>query len=371
MKSSIRRFLFACALFLISGTTQAMSVTFVNPGKEGERFWDMVTETMRAAADDFEIDLEVVYAQRNRIRMAELGIEVTEREVPPDYLILVNEEQAAEKILVAASQKNIRTLMLLNDFLPKQHERIGEPGDNPNLLGAIIPDNFGAGQRMMTALLNCAQDQSSPQPYHFLAIGGDQTTPASIERNEGALSVLKAHSDTITLDRFLYANWNQQEAESLTDSYLSWAQRNNIKLSAIWSANDPIALGARKALKKGGLQPGKDVCMVGLNWSAEALKLVKREELLLSDGGHFLAGAWSMVLLHDYHNRIRNGFTGPVGHVHFQMQSITSDNVDRYLTYLGDENWGKIDFTRFALGDRSSHSDYDFSLKHVLNNISH
>ncbi|WP_370279387.1 ABC transporter substrate-binding protein [Pontibacterium sp.] len=371
MTSSIR-YLASFIALLFSSSVWAMSVTFVNPGKEGERFWDMVTETMRAAATDFGIELEVIYAQRNRVRMAEQGVAVTQRQTPPDYLILVNEEQAAEKILLAASQKQIRTLMLLNDFLPEQRTRVGLPGGvHKNLLGAITPDNFGAGERMMTALHRCVEQSKMQPPYHFLAIGGDKLTPASIDRNGGALSVVDNHKNEIKLDRFLYANWNRSEAKALTHSYLQWAERNQITPAAIWSANDPIAFGARDALQENGLQAGKDVCMVGLNWSAEALQLVRSGELLLSDGGHFLAGAWSMVALKDYHARLQQGDDQPIGSVRFQMQSIDATNVDQYLNRLGDENWGKIDFNRFLLGDSSKNHDYDFSLKHVFNSINH
>lgn len=370
MISSISRSLVVATLLSASSLSHGMSATFINPGKEGERFWDMVTETMKAAADDFGIDLEVIYAQRNRVQMAQFGIEVTQRATPPDYLILVNEEQAAEKILLAAHGKQIRTLMLLNDFLPEQRERVGEPGGkHPNLLGAITPDNYGAGKRMMTALLKCAEARGDKAPFHTLAIGGDQLTPASIDRNNGAMEVLDAQPQVAKLDRFLYANWNQQEAEALTQNYLQWAQRNEIAPSAIWAANDPIAFGARSALEKAGLKPGKDVCLVGLNWSAQGLELVRNGEMLLTDGGHFLAGAWAMVLLSDYHQRHQQGDSQPIGHVRFQMQSIDGNNIERYTTTLGDENWGKIDFTRFTLNENQSYSDYDFSLNRVLQNV--
>ncbi len=369
MISSIRLFACSAAMTLCASHAQAMSVTFVNPGKQGERFWDMVTETMQAAADDFDIELEVVYAQRNRVRMAELGVEVTQRETPPDYLVLVNEEQAAERILLSANQRNIRTLMLLNDFLPEQRQRVGQPGDQGSkLLGAITPDNFGAGKRMMNALFKCADAKYAP-PHHILAIGGDQLTPASIDRNNGAVAALKSAEANTQLDRFLFANWNQKEAQNLTQRYLSWAERNNIQPAAIWAANDPIAFGAREALKQQGLKPGKDVCLVGLNWSAQGLKLVQSGEMLLTDGGHFLAGAWSMVLLNDYNARLQRDERSPVGPVRFQMQSIDKTNIERYLSKLGDENWGKIDFTQFSRVDQSGYSDYDFSLDHVLNAI--
>jgi len=357
LKSSV---IFLLSLF--SNFCFAIEVTFVNPGKQGERFWDMVTETMKAAAEDFDINLEVLYAQRNRLNMTKLGVEVTQRLSPPDYLILVNEEQAAEKILQASKGKDIRILMLLNDFLPEQQDRIGSPASNPNLIGSIVPDNFGAGQRMMQALQECASKKDLEKPLHMLAIGGDQLTPASIDRNNGALSVIKNNPE-IHLDRFLYANWNQQEAEQLTTNYLQWTKRNNITPTAIWSANDPIAMGAWQAMLREGLSSNQ-ICLVGLNWSADGLKMVKQGDMLLTDGGHFLAGAWSMVLLHDHHNKRQQNPATKLGRVSFQMQSIDQHNIDQYLEKLGDENWNIINFKGFSL--KSTEKEYSFTLDRVL-----
>ncbi|RDE22671.1 sugar ABC transporter substrate-binding protein [Motiliproteus coralliicola] len=354
---------------LYSTSLQAMEVTFLNPGKQGERFWDMVTETMQAAANDLDIELEVVYAQRNRVKMVEIGQQITSRNNPPDYLILVNEEQAAEKIFLSSKGSKTKTLMLLNDFLPPQRAKVGYPKpDNPNLLGAVIPDNHGAGRRMMQALHQCAKATNDSGPYHMLAIGGDQLTPASIDRNRGAMSVIEQQAD-IKLDRFLYANWNQQEASDLTDSYLKWATRNDIQPVGIWAANDPIAMGARDALKANSVKPGSDVCLVGLNWSAQGLEMVRNGEMLLTDGGHFLAGAWSMVMLYDYHQRSLKGETAPLGRVDFQMQSIDRNNIDQYSQNLGDENWDKIDFRGFSLKPSQGYGEYDFSLQKVLSHI--
>ncbi|MEH6579835.1 MAG: ABC transporter substrate-binding protein [Amphritea sp.] len=356
-------------LLLCSTHASAMSVTFINPGKQGERFWDMVTETMQASADDLDITLEVIYAQRNRVKMRKLGLAVTQRTTLPDYLVLVNEEQAAEDILVAADSAGIKTLMLLNDFLPEQRHRIGQPGGKyPHLLGAITPDNFSAGARMMKALKNCAENNQRADSYHVLALGGDTRTPASIDRNNGALSVLEKDRKLI-LDRFLFANWNKQEAKDLTIRYLKWAERNQIAPAVIWAANDPIAAGAIEALREFNLQPGKDLCLVGLNWSTEGLQMVRDGELVLTDGGHFLAGAWSMVLLNDHYQRSLTGITEPIGHVPFNMQSIDKTLIKQYTHKLGDEDWSKIDFRSFSLVSSPSYRDYDFSLAAVFNNI--
>jgi ABC-type sugar transport system substrate-binding protein len=40
----------------------------------------------------------------------------------------------------------------------------------------------------------------------------------------------------------------------------------------IWGGNDPTALGAIKTVGAANLQPGKDLQVVGLNWSVDALK---------------------------------------------------------------------------------------------------
>ncbi|WP_421865718.1 ABC transporter substrate-binding protein [Motiliproteus sp.] len=330
----------AVSLYVVSTPIQAMDVTFLNPGKQGERFWDMVTETMQAAANDLDIKLEVLYAQRNRIKMVEIGQQITSRSNPPDYLILVNEEQAAETIFLSSKGSKTKTLMLLNDFLPTQRDKVGYPKpDNPNLLGAVIPDNQGAGRRMMQALLQCAKANDNPSPHHMLALGGDQLTPASIDRNRGAMSVVEQQPE-IKLDRFLYANWNQQEATELTSRYLNWATNNGIQPKGIWAANDPIAMGARDALKANNLTPGSDVCLVGLNWSAQGLEMVRNGEMLLTDGGHFLAGAWSMVVLNDYHQRRLESEPAPLGRVDFQMQSIDRNNIEHVCTESGRRELG-------------------------------
>lgn len=365
MRNYVRQVVAVFLLGIISANSYALDVTFLNPGKQGERFWDMVTETMQAAADDLGINLEVLYAGRNRIMMRELGLEVTRRSTPPDYLILVNEEQAIEPVFLSASQRNIKTLMLLNDFSAEQRQRIGDPGSKyPNLLGALTPDNFAAGERMMQALYSCAQ-QKGEGPYHVLALGGDRLTPASLQRNEGALAVVK-QQPAIQLDRFLYANWNQQRAESLTDLYLQWAQRNDVRPHAIWAANDPIALGAKQALLKHDLLPGKDVCLAGLNWSKPGLDMVVKGEMEVTDGGHFLAGGWAMVMLHDHAQRLSNGNASPIGDIRFQMQAINHSNISAYLNKLGAEQWQLIDYQLFKLRDGQSFADYDFSLQNLL-----
>ena len=47
---------------------------------------------------------------------------------------------------------------------------------------------------------------------------------------------------------------------------------------------------------------GVDVVVGGLNWSGGAVERVLKGEMIVTHGGHFLGGAWAMVVLRDYHD---------------------------------------------------------------------
>ena len=65
----------------------------------------------------------------------------------------------------------------------------------------------------------------------------------------------------------------------------------------MWAANDPMALGAITALREAGYKPGVYVVVGGLNWSGGAVERVLKGEMIVTHGGHFLGGAWAMVVL--------------------------------------------------------------------------
>ena len=344
-----------------------MRVTFINPGKSDEVFWAMVSAAMIASAEDLDVDLEVLYAERDRFRMKTLGNEVAARSNPPQYLIVVNEEQSAEEMVLAADRAGIKTFLLLNDFIGDQRKRMGEPRSlYDNWLGSITPDNGDAGLRMAQAIIQKAVQKHKADAngkFHLLAIGGDKVTPASIERNSGVYKALNQHPEVV-LDRMVFANWNMKEAEKVTSRYLEWSQRNNIQPSAIWAANDPIAVGAVRALRSHNLEPGQDVFVSGLNWSKQGLAMVEAGEMVLTDGGHFLAGAWALVLLRDYHDGI--DFASEGARVRFQMAAIDVNNIGEYKKHLGDETWSKIDFSRFSRARNPALKNYEFSLGPIL-----
>ena len=343
---------------------ERFGATFINPGRSDEVFWVMVSNAMQAAADDLNIDLEIHYAERNRIRMRELGLRAAGAQGQQRYLIIVNEEKYGVDIIEAANENNAKTITLLNDLTAEQKAAFGHARrDHPNWLGSVTPDNHLAGREMATAIIQAASiDRATSEPVRVFAIGGDRTTPASVERLAGLNAAIGSDS---AIDRIVYANWKAEESYRLANRYLDWGKPRNQVARAFWAANDPIAIGAIRALREHGYRPGNDVFVAGLNWSSDAVDMVERGEMELTHGGHFLGGAWVMVLLRDYHDG-HDFLVDGNPNVRFPMMAIDRDNVRSFKAALGDRQWSKIDFRAFTKGAAVQQQGYEFSLPAIL-----
>jgi ABC-type sugar transport system substrate-binding protein len=343
------------------------TAVFLNPGKTGEVFWDLVSDTMRAAARQLDIEVEIVYAERNHRMLHDLGMAIVNRPRPPDYFIIVNEESLATPIVEAANAAGIKTFLLSNAFNDAEAAKYGAPRTVlKNWIGSLVPDMTSAGARMGRALVDTARVNKWMSPdgrIHLLALGGDERTPNSIARTQGFLSSVEPHRD-VAVDRLLFANWNAVEAETLTDRYLAWAQKSGIRPAGIWAANDPIALGAIKAATRNRLTPGKDLGVVGLNWSPEAIAAVEAGRMILTDGGHFFEGGWSMVMLRDHADGC--DFAAGTAALEFPLAALDRSNVSDLAELINGHHFDRIRFASFLAAPRARCGHYDFSLNALL-----
>jgi ABC-type sugar transport system substrate-binding protein len=130
-----------------TSATDSIKVIFLNPGISYPNdptggFWLSVSAFMKAAAEDFNIDLEIIYAERDHLLMREQGEAVVKRKKKPDFLIVVNEKQAADHIVKAADAAVVKTFMLLNTFEGRQKELMVKPrAKYKYYLGSLVPDN--------------------------------------------------------------------------------------------------------------------------------------------------------------------------------------------------------------------------------------
>ena len=106
-----------CCFTMSAAAEEKIKVTFINPGISDINnptggFWLSVSAFMQAAAQDLNMDLEVLYSERNHILMQYQAVEVASRKTHPDYLIVVNEKLAAGKMIEVADAAGIKTVMI-------------------------------------------------------------------------------------------------------------------------------------------------------------------------------------------------------------------------------------------------------------------
>ncbi|MEM9630292.1 MAG: ABC transporter substrate-binding protein [Pseudomonadota bacterium] len=360
IRVTIARVLSVWFVFMFSGLVQAadFNVTFINPGGQSG-FWGEVSRSMRAAAEDLNVDLEILNANRQPYAMEELLQERLSQGDLPDYFILVNENQAAARLMQLLAGKPSKVFFLLNKLTPKQKFILeGRNIDLHNVVASIVPDNETAGYEMAQSLFERARALNpDSEEIRLLSLTGDTSTPAGLERELGMMRAVADNHD-VRLVHAIPVNWSEEVAYHRTGGVLARTQ-----VDVVWAANDEIAFGAQKAAIEAGRTPGEDILFSGLNWSTRGMQAVSDSKMTMTHGGHVFAGAWAIVMLRDHYFR---SFDGEMFvDVLFKMSPITPENVDLYLSRLGDGNWEKIDFSKFCK-TTSGNSHYDFSSRAIL-----
>ncbi|MDM8529441.1 ABC transporter substrate-binding protein [Anaerolineales bacterium HSG24] len=346
-----------------------MRVTFLNPGISDPNdptggFWLGVSAFMQATAEDLDINLEILYSERDHLVMQEQALEVATRDNPPDYLLVVNEKLVADKMVKVADEAGVKLFIMLNSFVDDQVTEMGEPREKyPNWIGSLIPDNHAAGYAIAKSIIEqgLANDvMAEDGTLHIIAVTGDRVTPASVQRVDGLEEAL-AEYDNVTLHQTFVGEWSKDKSKEQAQVGL----KRYPETSVIWAANDPMALGTLDAAVEAGRIPGEDIFIGGLNWDGPALEKVQDGSMVMSVGGHFMTGGWSLILLHDYHQGKDFAEEG-VALKRPIFSVIDSQNIEPFMARFGDRDWSQIDFTRFSKVLNPDVEIYDFSLDAIL-----
>lgn len=333
-------------------------VTFINPGSK-DGFWGEVSRIMTAAAEDLNADLEILYANREPYAMTELLSRRLAAGDPPDYFILVNENESAARWMQLLEGSSSKALFLLNRMTFEQRRILENRNiDLHRAVASIVPDNESAGYEMAISLFEeFRRARPGGGEIRMLALTGDTSTPGGLERELGMMRAVADNPD-VTLVHAIPVAWDEKIAFARTRNVLA-----RTRIDVVWGANDDIAMGASRAAGEAGLAAGKDIFLAGLNWSHRGMSAVRRSEMTMTHGGHVFAGAWSIVMLRDHFFRSAGGEV--TVDVMFKMSPVTPANVSIYLDCLGARDWNRIDFSRFSKTE-TGNSHYDFSAHAIL-----
>lgn len=280
----------------------AQSVFFINPGYANETYWRTASDAMQAAANSLGMQLEVQYAQRNPLNAIAIAKEVGARPVAtrPRFVIFGNEGGVAPEMLRTLDAAKIDHFMAFSGLPDSARGQLGKPREKfKHWLGSLEPKAEDAGYLTAKALIDVGRANKAfsllDAKLHLLAIAGDRSTPSSIARNTGMRKAVAESSDVMLVQE-VFGEWNRQKAaEQMRALMLRYPE-----VRLIWAGNDEMAFGAMDVWRTRPGAPGKDAFFSAINTSAAAFSAIRSGELSVLAGGHFMAGAWAMVMLYDY-----------------------------------------------------------------------
>ncbi|WP_229734307.1 ABC transporter substrate-binding protein [Terasakiella brassicae] len=340
-------------------------VAFINPGAMDDPFFSSLTYMMQDAASDLNIDLEVIDASASHLEVRRRGHEVLERSNPPDYLLLINDHDVLDSVIKRADMLGVKTFLFNEGFSSGRLQEMGTPRHEiKNWLGQFLPDDRKAGYLLARDLIEHAKGETShgaTDTIDMIALNGAYRANSSELRLLGLQDAL-AEYDNVKLRQIVYTHWDEKKAYDATRGLLE----RYPETSVIWSASDLMACGALHAVKEYGLKPEQDILIGGIDWSDLALEAIRKGDLQASVGWHVMDGAWSLILLYDYHNGYDFTVSG-----HSDYFVMNKENIERFDRYLGSkEKRGNIDFKAFTKTHRLQDQPYDFSLEVVLRHLS-
>ena len=112
------------------------------------------------------------------------------------------------------------------------------------------------------------------EALRIVHLQGNIGSSAQIGRTGGLDAALATHPQWELVYRDT-GDFTQAKGQELVESLLA----RNVQFDVIYSENDNMAYGAIDALKKAGLQPGKDVTIISFDASHRALELVMAGEI--------------------------------------------------------------------------------------------
>jgi len=344
----------------VGSYTENLKVVFLNPGFPEHNttgdFWLNVTRFMNAAADDLDIELVTIYGHRNHVLTKKLVRQVIDHK--PDYVVLVNEKGVALDIIKRIAHHKIPVFLLLNNLSELDLRQLSAQ-EQSHITGSLIPNNRLVGRQLLYDLLQLhrrnAKGETTNQSINLLALQGDHTTLASVERNKGMLETLAQHTNVYLIGSSV-THWSKQKAYQKIKGIL-----HRQPIDIIWAANDAMAFGAKEAVTEVSSDPQQSTLIGGINWDIGD----EYSPIDVSYGGHVTLGGFALVMLRDIHQQLLNEKDK-----HQVINIFESSNSPSYQVFkqqLMAQEFDNYDFSSFL---KSANQQKSFTIEQLVSTLS-
>lgn len=267
----------------------------------------ILTEGLKAAAEDGDVDLKVEDAQND---VAKQQDQVQNLITNGAKILIINPvDTSAMKPITKLAQDAEIPLIYVN------RNPFGDQ-DPPEGVYYVGSKEMEAGQMQAEHLMKLVGDK----PTNVAILQGELTTESTQKRTEGNTSVLDKNPNIKVLAKES-GNYKRDQGMTLAEN---WITAYGKDLNVILSNNDEMALGALKALKEANRT---DVIVMGVDAIEDALKSIKAGEMNASalqdlEGQGKLAMEVAVNLSKDKK-------VAKASWIKFEL--VTKDNVDDYL----------------------------------------
>ena len=321
---------------------------------------------MQAAADDLNVKLVIRYVSTgNSAMFKKLGDQLLDSKPRIDFLLTKYVESITATHIKRAKTRGIGVFVFNSDIPASEYSTVGRlPREKySNWIGHLVPNDRQAGYDLAQALIDRSIQLKGPDhgAIHVLALDSPYESTVGMNRRAGLLAKIRETPDA-ELQDIVITNWGR--GSSITRKMVKLMQRYQ-NTDVIWSPNEAITRSAVQTMEQFGRIPGKNVVIGGFDWNPENIRAIVDGRISALMFGHFLEGAWALILTHDYYY----GFDfadDPGIRVDTPLFVLNADNYPQYRKLLQGDDWGKIDFRKFSKKYNDHLDKYNFDIRQFL-----
>lgn len=329
-------------------------------------FWQTFTQLMHAAADDLNIELTTYSAKGNRLLMKQQFLSVLSGENKVDAVMFNNYKDSASQFIKLANDAKVYAFLVNSAMTNNKIKEMGKPREKyPYWIGQMLPDEAGANQKIIEILIDKAKLNNQNRPIDVIGINGPISSGAAIMRINALKDTLNSIPDTNLLQVVHSEDWSEKEASKKFKSLM----RRYPGTQVVWAGSARMVDGILQAENEIEIRAGKDYFTGGVGFKNSMLEAIQNNRVSACAGGHYIEGAWALVLLYDYLNG--KDFVSEGVELQTQMGIVNKENVAIYLENLSEKKWNSnyfknINFKQYSKSYNPGLMRYDFDFDSIM-----
>ena len=270
----------------VFSATKDLTIGMIEPSMANE-FWVRLSKFAQKAADELGFKLVVLDSRDSGDTQIKNAENLISQKV--DGLIFTGYFNSGNRILQMTERAKIPSIVMDTSVAGV------EPKDKFKTYEAFIgPSNKKAGYAIADFLIKNMKAGANSKK-EMVALYGTLGTSVAEERKQGLNEALNKHPE-VKLVAAQTGDFRRDEGMKVMENFLI----ANPNITAVWCANDEMALGAINAIENAG--KSKDIIVGGMDLNDEAVKAMLDGRYAFTAGGHWLMGGFAAAIMYDYLN---------------------------------------------------------------------